>query len=61
MEGEECCWVGRGRVVPGFVLVLPRIGTAKSSSLDWSKGLDCLELGTIHLKGNPIGEKSESK
>lgn len=61
IEDEECCCAGRSRGVPGFVLVLPRIGTVEGSSLGWSEGLDWLELGMMGLEGNSVGEKSEKK
>lgn len=61
IEDEECCCAGRCRGLPGFVLVLPRIGVVEGSFLDWSEGLNWLELEMMGLKGNPIGEKSEKK
>ena len=45
--------------VEGCVLLLPRIGTAKGSSLDQSEDLAWLELGMVSLEGNPTAEKSE--
>lgn len=64
MADGECCCVGECWGVPASFLILPGVGTAKSSSLGRSKGSDPLELGTVGLEGNldyPHREKIRNK